>query len=198
MRRVKESNSLKIKVFREQRLPTSVEDVVPCIQRVGSWLEGMMYQTRGDKQGCSRADDIAASSVGRSPPSRTRLRPKNHQFCARPGAFTSIGSRLNLYCSAGVGGGGWEGHRSGSRVRGEKCARTSRVVGTSSAWARASPRANPRARSRGRTAPSWLVAFPRSDTLNLGGGALTVSWLRSLVHHLWVFVGCSQFFLLRA
>jgi len=31
-----------------------------------------------------------------------------------------------------------------------------------------------------------------------GLGALTVSWLRSLVHHLWVFVGCSQFFLLRA
>ena len=35
-----------------------------------------MYQTRGDKQGCSRADDIAASSIGRSPPSRTRPRPK--------------------------------------------------------------------------------------------------------------------------
>lgn len=31
-------------------------------------------------------------------PARTQ---KNHQFCARPGAFTSIGSRLNLYCSAG-------------------------------------------------------------------------------------------------
>ena len=90
------------------------------------------------------------------------------------------------------------GHRSGSGSRGEKGARASRVVGTSSARARASPRANPRARSRGRTAPSRLVAFPRSDTLNLGGGALTVSWLRSLVHHLWVFVGCSQFFLLRA
>ena len=89
---------------RRKRLPTNVEDVVPCIQRVGSSGK-RSYQTRGDKQGCSRADDIAASSVGRSPPSRTRPRPKNHQFCARPGAFTSIGSRLNLYCSAGLGRG---------------------------------------------------------------------------------------------
>ena len=201
MRRAKESNSLKIKVMsasnRRKRLPTNVEDVVPCIQRVGSSGK-RSYQTRGDKQGCSRADDIAASSVGRSPPSRTRPRPKNHQFCARPGAFTSIGSRLNLYCSAGRRRRGRAGHRSGSGSRGGKGARASRVVGTSSARARASPRANPRARSRGRTAPSRLVAFPRSDTLNLGWGALTVSWLRSLVHHLWVFVGCSQFFLLRA
>lgn len=127
-------------------------------------------QTRGEKQGCSRADDIAASSVGRSPPSRTRPRRKNHQFCARPGAFTSMGSRLNLYCSAGRRRRGRGGHRSGSGSRGGKGARASRVVGTSSARARASPRANPRTRSRGRTAPSWVVAFPRSDTLNLGGG----------------------------
>ena len=37
-----------------------------------------------------------------------------------------------------------------------------------------------------------LVAFSRLDTqksINLGGGALTVSWLRSFVHHLCVFVG---------
>ena len=82
MRRAKESNSLKIKVMsasnRRKRLPTNVEDVVPCIQRVGSLDEPECEnQTRGDKQGCSRADDIAASSVGRSPPSRTRPRPKN-------------------------------------------------------------------------------------------------------------------------
>ena len=58
-------------------------------------------------------------------------------------------------------------------------------------WGRASRAGGTRARyTRAIVRP--LVAFSRLDTqksINLGGGALTVSWLRSFVHHLCVFVG---------
>ena len=139
-----------------------------------SWFLGRdvphsRHQTRGDKQGCSRADDIAASSVGRSPPRRTR---KNHQFCARPGAFTSIGSRLNLYCSAGRrrgrrGG----GHRSGSGFRGGKgCSSESRRRNIVREGARVASGEPARAIERGEPPLRGSWPFPRSDTLNLGEG----------------------------
>jgi hypothetical protein len=140
---------------------------------------------------CSRVDDIASSSiVARTPkrPARTEI-TLNHQFCARPGAFTSMGSRLNLYCGVeegeeggyrsalGLGGGG-----DGTTYRRPRCIRGGARV------APGVPTRDTPARSKGRTfAPSWL--FLGWIRINLGGGALTVSWLRSFVHHLCVFVG---------
>jgi hypothetical protein len=151
----------------------------------------------------SRVDDIAASPSSLAPPSdRPEPRLKlNHQFCARPGAFTSMGSRLNLYCGVeegeeggyrsalglgGVGGSGPAGGRGGggdgTTYRRPRCIRGGARV------APGVPTRDTPARSKCRTfAPSWL--FLGWIRRNLGGGALTVSWLRSFVHHLCVFVG---------
>lgn len=85
---------------RKQRLPTEVEDVAPWIPRVSSKDSRIRHVPM-----LSRDDDIAASSiVARTPkrPARTEIE-LNHQFCARPGAFTSMGSRLNLYCGVEEG-----------------------------------------------------------------------------------------------
>ena len=63
-----------------------------------------------------RVDDIASSSVVARPPkrpARTEI-TLNHQFCARPGALTSMGSRLNLYCGVEEGGREGIGQRWGS------------------------------------------------------------------------------------
>ena len=95
-----------------QRLPTEVEDVAPWIPRVSS----KDSRIRHVRTHASRVDDIASSSVvARTPkrPARTEI-TLNHQFCARPGAFTSMGSRLNLYCGVEEGGRGGIGQRWGS------------------------------------------------------------------------------------
>ena len=138
----------------------------------------------------SRVDDIAASSVvARTPkrPARTEI-TLNHQFCARPGAFTSMGSRLNLYC--GVEEGEEGGYRSALGLGGGVMERRIDVRDVS-VGARESRRGDPRAihprDRRGERSP--LRGFSSVGYVNLGGGALTVSWLRSFVHHLCVFVG---------
>ena len=85
-----------------QRLPTEVEDVAPWIPRVSSKDSRIRHV---HMQFFPRVDDIASSSVvARTPkrPARTEI-TLNHQFCARPGAFTSMGSRLNLYCGVEEG-----------------------------------------------------------------------------------------------
>ena len=98
-----------------------------------------------------------------------------------------MGSRLNLYCGVEEGK---EGYRSalglgggdGTTYRCPRCIRGAARV------APGVPARDTPARSKGRTfAPSWL--FLGWIRINLGGGALTVSWLRSFVHHLCVFVG---------
>jgi hypothetical protein len=138
---------------------------------------------------CSRVDDIASSSVvARTPkrPARTEI-TLNHQFCARPGAFTSMGSRLNLYC--GVEEGEEGGYRSALGLGGVTKRRID--VRDVSVGPRESRRGYPRAihpRDR-RAERSPLRGFFSVGYVNLGGGALTVSWLRSFVHHLCVFVG---------
>jgi hypothetical protein len=139
---------------------------------------------------CSRVDDIASSSiVARTPkrPARTEI-TLNHQFCARPGAFTSMGSRLNLYC--GVEEGEEGGYRSALGLGGVTERRID--IRDVSVGPRESRRGYPRAihpRDR-RNERSPLRGFSSVGyVVNLGGGALTVSWLRSFVHHLCVFVG---------
>ena len=135
-----------------------------------------------------RVDDIASSSVVARPPkrpARTEI-TLNHQFCARPGAFTSMGSRLNLYCGVEEGKGGY---RSALGLGGVTERRIE--VRDVSAGPRESRREYPRAihpRDR-RDERSPLRGFFSVGYVNLGGGALTVSWLRSFVHHLCVFVG---------
>lgn len=107
-----------------------------------------------------------------------------------------MGSRLNLYCSAGrrrrgrasvrVGISGGKGRSSESRRR--------NIVREGARVASGEP-----ARAiEGANRPFVARGFSSVGYAKSGWGALTVSWLRSLVHHLWVFVGCSQFFLLRA
>jgi hypothetical protein len=138
----------------------------------------------------SRVDDIAASPSSLAPPSdRPEPRLKlNHQFCARPGAFTSMGSRLNLYC--GVEEGEEGGYRSALGLGGVTERRID--IRDVSVGPRESRRGYPRAihpRDR-RNERSPLRGFSSVGyVVNLGGGALTVSWLRSFVHHLCVFVG---------
>ena len=136
-----------------------------------------------------RVDDIASSSVvARTPkrPARTEI-TLNHQFCARPGAFTSMGSRLNLYCGVEEGERGRVSVSAGARGGMER-----RIdVRDASVGSRESRRGYPRAihprDRRGDRSP--LRGFSSVGYVNLGGGALTVSWLRSFVHHLCVFVG---------
>ena len=139
----------------------------------------------------SRVDDIAASSVvARTPkrPARTEI-TLNHQFCARPGAFTSMGSRLNLYCGVEEGERGRVSVSAGARGGGDGTTyRRPRCIRGGARVAPGVPTRDTPARSKCRTfAPSWL--FLGWIRRNLGGGALTVSWLRSFVHHLCVFVG---------
>ena len=139
----------------------------------------------------SRVDDIAASPSSLAPPSdRPEPRLKlNHQFCARPGAFTSMGSRLNLYCGVEEGERGRVSVSAGARGGGDGTTyRRPRCIRGGARVAPGVPTRDTPARSKCRTfAPSWL--FLGWIRRNLGGGALTVSWLRSFVHHLCVFVG---------
>ena len=117
----------------------------------------------------SRVDDIAASSVvARTPkrPARTEI-TLNHQFCARPGAFTSMGSRLNLYCGVEEGEGGYRsplglGGGDGTTYRRPRCIRGAARV------APGYPRAiHPRDR---RDERSPLRGFSSVGYVNLGGG----------------------------
>ena len=98
-----------------------------------------------------------------------------------------MGSRLNLYC--GVEEGEEGGYRSALGLGGVMERRIG--VRDVSVGARESRRGYPRAihprDRRGERSP--LRGFFSVGYVNLGGGALTVSWLRSFVHHLCVFVG---------
>ena len=98
-----------------------------------------------------------------------------------------MGSRLNLYC--GVEEGEEGGYRSALGLGGVTKRRID--VRDVSVGPRESRRGYPRAihprDRRGERSP--LRGFFSVGYVNLGVGALTVSWLRSFVHHLCVFVG---------
>ena len=98
-----------------------------------------------------------------------------------------MGSRLNLYCGVEEGERGRVSVSAGARGGMER-----RIgIRDVSVGARESRRGYPRAihprDRRGERSP--LRGFFSVGYVNLGGGALTVSWLRSFVHHLCVFVG---------
>ena len=130
----------------------------------------------------SRDDDIAASSVvARTPkrPARTEI-TLNHQFCARPGAFTSMGSRLNLYC--GVEEGEEGGYRSALGLGGgdETAYRRPRCIRGAARVAPGVPARDTPARSKERTfAPSWLfLGWIRSKSGRRGTHGQLVAVLR--------------------
>ena len=106
-----------------------------------------------------RVDDIASSSVvARTPkrPARTEI-TLNHQFCARPGALTSMGSRLNLYCGVEEGERGRVSVSAGARGGDGTTYRRPRCIRWGVRVAPGVPARDTPARSKGRTfAPSWL------------------------------------------
>ena len=161
------------------------------------WLV-QVNQTRGEKQGCSRADDIAASSVGRSPPKPDPPAPKKSPILRASRRVHQHGLQAEFVLLGGEeeeGGGEGIGQARGLGGKGRSSeSRRRNIVREGARVASGEP-----ARAiEGANRPFVARGFSSVGYAKSGWGALTVSWLRSLVHHLWVFVGCSQFFLLRA
>mgnify|MGYP007125079187 CR=1 FL=1 len=169
---------------RKQRLPTEVEDVTSWIPRVSSKDSRIRHVRIGRFQGrrhrgvVRRRSHPQATGPNRDYIKSPILRPARcvHQH----GLQAEFVLRVSRRGREGIGQ-RWGSGGDGTTYRRPRCIRGGARV------APGVPARDTPARSKGRTfAPSWLfLGWIRES----GRGALTVSWLRSFVHHLCVFVG---------